>query len=83
MSWLQNGNEVLLTSPLSMTEITGLRNNRNNFIFNPIIGNSRATCLIHTTINDRVLSNAYSYKTISNNGTIFNEMEQNDATLSV
>ena len=83
MSWLQNGNEVLLTSPVSMTDITGLRNTRYNFIFNLIIANPGATVSINATINVRVLSNAYSFKTISNNGTIFNEMVQNDATLSV
>ena len=74
MSWLQNGNEVLLTSPVSMTEITGLRNTRYTFIFNLIIANPGATVPINATINDRVLSNEYSYKTISTNGTIFNEM---------
>ena len=83
MSWVQNGNEVLLTSPVSMTEITGLRNTRYNFIFNLIIANPGATVSINATINDRVLSNAYSYKTITNNGAVFNETEQNDATLSV
>ena len=60
MSWLQTGNEVLLTSPVSMTEITGLRNTRYNLIFNLIIANQGATVSINATINDRVLSNAYS-----------------------
>jgi hypothetical protein len=83
MSWLQNGNEVLLTSPTSMTEITGLRNTRYNFIFNLIIANPGATVSINATINNRSLSNAYSYKTVTNNGTIFDEEEQNDATFSV
>ena len=65
-----------------MTEITGLRNTRYNFIFNLIIANPGATVSINAIINDRVLSNAYSYKTITNNGAVFNETEQNDATLS-
>ena len=67
MSWLQNGNEVLLTSPGSMTEITVLSITRYNFIFKLIISNPGATVLINAKINDRVLLNAYSYKTISNN----------------
>ena len=97
MSWIQNGKEVLLTSSVSMTEIDGgvdptdpngmrrlpLTNTRYNFIFNLIIANPGATVSINATINDRVLSNAYSYKTITNNGAVFNETEQNDATLSV
>ena len=83
ISWLRNGNAVIFTSTLSMTESTVLRHTRYHFIFNLIIANPGTTVTINATINDRVLSNAYSYKTISNNGTIFNEMEQNDATLSV
>ena len=83
MSWLQNGNEVLLTSPVSVTEITGLRNTRYNFIFNFIIANPGATVTINATTNDRALSKAHSYKTTSNHGTSLNGMDQKDATLSV
>ena len=79
MSWLQNGNEVLLTSPVSMPEITGLRNTRYNFIFNTIIANTGATVSFNATINDTVLSNAYSYNTKSTKGIIFNEMENTAA----
>ena len=61
MSWLPNGNEIRFASPVSMTESTGLRNTRYNFIFNLIIANPGATVSINATINDRVLSNAYSY----------------------
>ena len=72
-----------MTSPVSTTESTGLRNDRSNYIFKPIIANTRDTRTINATINDRVLSNAYSYTTKSNNGTILNEMDQTYATLSV
>ena len=65
-----------------MTEITGMRNTRYNFIFHLIIDNPGATVSINDIIDDRSLSNSYSDNTIINYGTISNETDHNHATLS-